>query len=67
MDADIITWLVKNTTKKWTKQRKAEERSSAASMRRRDAMVRSRRITVREAAFDVMTQPPPLRPRGFLP
>ncbi|MCH8227626.1 MAG: hypothetical protein IIC63_04335 [Proteobacteria bacterium] len=54
MDTDIITALVKKTTKKWTKQRKAEERSAAAAMRRRDVMVRSYRTTVRDAAFDVM-------------
>jgi hypothetical protein len=54
MDADTITGLVKTTTRKWTKQRKAEERSAAASMRRRDALVRSCRMTVRQAAFNVM-------------
>jgi len=54
MDADTITSLVTQTTKKWTKQRKAEERSASAAMRRHDAMTRSCRVTVRDAAFDVM-------------
>lgn len=54
MDADTLSSLVKKTTKKWTKQCKAEERSSAAAYRRYDALTRSRSITVREVAFDVM-------------
>jgi hypothetical protein len=54
MDAETITGLVKTTTKKWTKQRKAEERNNNAAMRRRESMTRSRRITTKEAAYDVM-------------
>ena len=55
MDAATISALVEKTTGRWAKQRKAEERSVSAAMRRREAMTRARRITVREAAWRCMT------------
>jgi hypothetical protein len=54
--ADAISSAVRAVTKDWAKQRKAEERSSRASFNRRFALVRSSRVTVREAAFDVMEE-----------
>lgn len=54
MDADTIAGLVKKTTGKWAKQRKAEERNAAAAVRRYEAMTTYRRTTVKEAAFTVM-------------
>lgn len=54
MDADTITKLVTKTTGKWAKQRKAEERRDASVMRRYEAMTSRRRVTVKDAAWDVM-------------
>lgn len=54
MDAEAITKLVQGVTKKWAKQRKAEERQANAKARRYEALTRSSRITIREAAWEVM-------------
>ena len=45
---------VKAVTKRWLKQRKAEERSSAAERNREAALSRSRRVSQRAVAFEVM-------------
>ena len=45
---------VESVTKAWTKQRKAEERQHGREVRRRQALVKSRRVTIRDAAFAVM-------------
>jgi hypothetical protein len=54
MDVRAIISAVEGVTKKWCQQRKAEERESSRRFRRREAMVRSRRVTIRDAAFAVM-------------
>jgi hypothetical protein len=54
MDAAAIIGAVEGVTKKWCRQRKAEERQASRASRRRDAMVRPRRVTIRDAAFEVM-------------
>jgi hypothetical protein len=51
---DLIISGVESVTKKWATQRKAEERHASAVRNRRDALTRVRRITIREAAFEVM-------------
>src|SRR5947209_20311073 len=51
MDAAAILHAVTGVTKQWCKQRKAEERASSRTFRRREALLRSKRITMREAAF----------------
>jgi DNA topoisomerase VI subunit B len=45
---------VKAVTKRWLKQRKAEERNRAAFRNRAEALSRSRRVTQTTAAFEVM-------------
>jgi DNA topoisomerase VI subunit B len=52
--SDALTGAVEAVTKKWAAQRKAEERHAYARLRRREAMTRTRRVTVKEAAFAVM-------------
>jgi hypothetical protein len=54
MDASAIINAVRAVTGPWAKQRKAEEREAAAVARRRDAFIRSRRVTVKDAAYDGM-------------
>ena len=54
MDSSTIFGAVRDVTKAWHKQRKAEERQASAVLRRRVAMTRPRRITVKEVAWDVM-------------
>ena len=49
MDATIIISSVERVTKKWTKQRKLEERSASAESRRRQAMTSSQRTTLKDA------------------
>lgn len=48
-----ITELVTGVTKKWAKQRKAEERSAAAAANRR-YVFRPARYTIKDAAFEIM-------------
>ena len=51
--------LLKSITKvtsKWTRQRKQEERDARSRQRRSAAMISTRRITIQEAAFCVMTE-----------
>jgi hypothetical protein len=56
MDSTAIFDAVRSVTGAWARQRKAEEREVARLSRRRDALIRSRRMTVREAAWRVMPQ-----------
>jgi hypothetical protein len=56
MDSTAIFDAVRSVTGAWARQRKAEERETARFWRRRDALVRSRRMTVREAASRIMPQ-----------
>jgi DNA topoisomerase VI subunit A len=48
--------LIEGVTSKWAKQRKAEERDAAARLRRNDAMLRRRRVTIKEAAEQVLPE-----------
>jgi hypothetical protein len=48
--------LIGAVTKRWRNQRKAEERHASAVARRRDAIRRSSRVTIREAAFAAMEE-----------
>lgn len=52
---EAITGAVTGVTKKWAKQRKAEERRASAALRRRDVWSRSR-WTIKEAAAEVMEE-----------
>ena len=45
---------VESVTKRWAKQRRAEERDDSARMRRDEAMARSQRVTIKDAAWQVM-------------
>src|SRR5690349_1976709 len=54
--ADAIRGLTKMVAKDWTTQRKAEERNANAAAARTTRLIRSRRITIREAAFRVMEE-----------
>jgi len=56
MDSTAIFDVVRSVTATWARQRKAEEREAARVSRRRDALIRSRRMTIREAAWLVMPQ-----------
>jgi hypothetical protein len=56
MDSTAIFDAVRSVTGSWARQRKAEEREVARLSRRRDALIRSRRMTVREAAWRIMPQ-----------
>jgi hypothetical protein len=54
MDSRRIIETVEAVTKKWAKQRKAEERSASNAARRRHALVRSARKTIKDAAWAAM-------------
>src|SRR5262249_38519699 len=45
---------IRGVTKKWAKQRKAEERQRSARARRQEVFTRSVRVTLKEAANEVM-------------
>jgi hypothetical protein len=49
----IISAVTKGTAK-WAKQRKAEERHHSAMQNRRDRLIRSRRVTIKDVAWQVM-------------
>ena len=53
--ATIIT-AVQCVTNIWAKQRKAEERHASARQNRIIAMTRSRHVSIRDAAWNVMEQ-----------
>ncbi len=52
MEASAIIKSIESVTKKWTKQRKAEERGRTQS--RRDALIRLYRVSIKDAACRVM-------------
>jgi DNA topoisomerase VI subunit B len=52
--AETVIKLVTDTTKRWTKQRKAEERDTSARLRRYDQMIKRRKMTQKEAASQVL-------------
>jgi hypothetical protein len=54
MDGQKIIEAVETVTSRWAKQRKAEERSAANAVRRRHALIRSSRTTIKDAAWSVM-------------
>jgi hypothetical protein len=54
--AAAINGAVRGVTKDWAKQRKAEERDHNAAFNRRYRLVRSTRVTIRDAAFYVMKE-----------
>jgi DNA topoisomerase 6 subunit A-like protein len=54
--SDAILGLTASVTKEWTKQRKAEERNANAAANRRSRLIRSQRVTIREAAFWAMEE-----------
>src|SRR4030095_15549712 len=54
MDSNALLKSISKVTQKWTKQRKQEEKNSRAVHRRQEAMIRTRRITIKEAAYGVM-------------
>jgi hypothetical protein len=56
MDSTAIFDAVRSVTSAWARQRKAEEREASRISRRRDALIRSRRMTIREAAWSLMSQ-----------
>lgn len=49
-----IVRAVTKGTAKWTKQRKAEERHAAAMLNRRERLIRTYRVTIKDAASAVM-------------
>ena len=53
MNSSTVISAVDSVTKKWTKQRKAEERGKSRATRQR-SMTISYRVTIRDAAFGVM-------------
>jgi hypothetical protein len=53
LHAAIIRAVTKGTAK-WAKQRKAEERQASAIFYRRERLVRRHRVTIKEAAWEVM-------------
>ena len=56
MKRDAIIGAVQSVTKKWAKQRKKEEREASASLNRRYAMTRIYRVTVKDAAWEIMEE-----------
>jgi len=54
--AAAILGLTKSVAKDWTKQRKAEERNATAANARMTRMIRSERITIKDAASQVMEE-----------
>jgi Topoisomerase 6 subunit A/Spo11, Toprim domain len=55
MKADKIIGAVQGVTKKWSKQRRREEREASAIFNRRIAMTR-RHVSIKDAAWQVMEQ-----------
>lgn len=54
MDSTKIIEAIEAVTKRWAKQRKAEERNAYNAVRRRHALVRSARKTIKDAAWDIL-------------
>jgi hypothetical protein len=53
---EMIEKAVERVTRAWAKQRRAEERDASARARRWDALARSRKIEIKEAATMVMKE-----------
>ena len=51
---EAIVQAVQSVTKAWCRQRKAEERSASAELNRRDAMLKTDKMTIKDAAWLVM-------------
>ncbi|UGY08591.1 hypothetical protein [Phyllobacterium pellucidum] len=57
MRGKAILEAVEGVTKKWAKQRKAEERDASARMNRRNAMLRKvRRVTIKDAVWQILPE-----------
>ena len=56
MKSDAIIGAVQGVTKKWAKQRKAEEREASAHLDRRYAMTQLFHFSFKDAAWGVMTE-----------
>jgi hypothetical protein len=54
MKSEALISAITGVTKKWTKQRKREEREHSAVMNRHHAMTRYHMVSIREAAWRVM-------------
>ncbi len=54
MNSEAIFGAVRSVTKKWTKQRKSEERHASARLNRQMVMIRRRPITIRDVAWNVI-------------
>jgi methylthioribose-1-phosphate isomerase len=54
--AAAINGAIGAVLKDWERQRKAEERDRSAALNRRYRLVRSSRLTIRDAAFSVMRE-----------
>jgi len=54
--ADLLSDVVVGVTKQWCKLRKAEERATNAFARRYEAMTRTRHVSIRDVAFEVMRE-----------
>ncbi len=54
MKSDAIIGAVQGVTKKWSKQRKKEEREASARLNRRYVMTQTYHISIRDAAWDIM-------------
>ena len=52
----IIVDALRTVTRRWTRQRKAEERQASASINRHARMMRSRRVSQKDAAYEVMEE-----------
>jgi hypothetical protein len=49
-----IVEIIRRVTGKWAKQRKREERETAAALNRRHALIRRQSVTVKDAAWEIM-------------
>jgi hypothetical protein len=54
MRTSEIIGVLELVTKTWAKQRKQEERQASAFYRRQDALTRRQKVTLKDAAYDVM-------------
>jgi hypothetical protein len=53
---DAVADMIAKATKAWAKQRKAEERDASSRERRRDRLIRSSRVSAKDAAYAVMEE-----------
>jgi hypothetical protein len=54
MKSDALIDAITDVTKKWTKQRKREERERSAAANRRHFLIPQRTVSIKEAAWRVM-------------